>query len=213
MGHGSRLDLYDPLVRITVRERRFKRRLLAAAALASGSRVLDLGCGTGTLAVMAKRRAPRAWVAGIDADPAAITLARRKAMRHGLAIDFVLGLGQALPFSDRSFDRVLSTLFFHHLTHAGKQAALSEIWRVLKPGGQLHLADFGRPANAFMQAGFSLVRKFDGMEATEDNAAGRLPEMIRAAGLAQIHETASYSTLFGTIRLYAAMASAGTSLR
>jgi ubiquinone/menaquinone biosynthesis C-methylase UbiE len=210
MGHGSRLDIYDPLVRFTVRERRFKKRLLAAAAIQNGFHVLDLGCGTGTLAVMLKRSEPRARVAGIDADPAAIALARRKAARHGVAIDFLLGLGQALPFRDHSFDRVLSTLFFHHLTHLGKRTAFSEILRVLKPGGELHLADFGRPANALMRAGFSLVRKFDGMESTEDNAGGRLPAMIREAGLEQVHETASYSTLFGTIRLYAATGPAGS---
>jgi ubiquinone/menaquinone biosynthesis C-methylase UbiE len=213
MGHSSRLDLYDPLVRFTVRERRFKRRLLAVAAIQNGFHVLDLGCGTGTLAVMLKRGVPRARVAGIDADPAAIALAQRKAARHGMAIDFLLGLGQALPFRDRSFDRVLSTLFFHHLTHAGKRAAFSEILRILKPGGELHLADFGRPANALMRAGFSLVRKFDGMETTEDNADGRLPAMIGEAGLEQVLETASYSILFGTIRLYAATAPAGGVLR
>lgn len=204
MGRCSRLELYDPLVRVTVRERRFKARLLAAAAIRPGFRVLDLGCGTGTLAVMAKRSVPGAIVVGIDADPTAIRLARQKAAREAVSIDLHLGFAQHLPYRDRCFDRVLSTLFFHHLTHAGKREALEEVARVLAPGGELHAADFGLPANRLMRAAFSLVRKFEGAEATQDNVEGRLPEMIARAGLANVRETRRYSTVFGTIRLHAA---------
>ena len=202
MGHSSRLDLYDPLVRFTVRERRFKSRLLSAAAIRPGYQVLDVGCGTGTLAILARRAVPAARVVGMDADPAAIEIARRKTVRLALSIPLHIGLAQQLPYSDQSFDCVLSTLFFHHLTHAGKLAALSEIVRVLKPGGELHLADFGRPANWLMRAGFSLLQKFDGTETTEDNVEGRLPEMISRSGFAGVRETASFSTVLGTIRLY-----------
>ncbi|HVB34725.1 MAG TPA: methyltransferase domain-containing protein [Patescibacteria group bacterium] len=209
MGHSSRLDLYDPLVRATVRERRFKARLLAMAALRPGFRVLDMGCGTGTLAIMAKRAAPQASIAGIDADPAAIAIARKKAAREALPIEFHVGMAQQLPYRDRSFDRVLSTLFFHHLPHSGKQAALAEIARVLAPGGEAHVADFGLPANRLMLACFSLIRKLDGMETTEDNVMGRLPEMISQAGLASVRETARYSTVLGTIRLYRAASPRG----
>jgi ubiquinone/menaquinone biosynthesis C-methylase UbiE len=204
MGHSSRMDLYDPLVRFGVRERRFKRRLLASAALLPGFRVLDLGCGTGTLALMAKRAVPGARVIGIDAFSAAIEIAKRKAAREGIPVEFHLGWAQQLPYRDGGFDRVLSTLLFHHLPHRGKIEALAEIARVLARGGELHIADFGRPANWLMRAGFSLVRKFDGMETTEDNVTGQLPEMIRLAGFANPRETASYSTVVGTIRLYSA---------
>lgn len=204
MGRSSRLDLYDPLVRITVRERRFKSRLLAASAVQPGFRVLDLGCGTGTLALMVKRAVPAAFICGMDADPRAIDIARNKALREAIPIEFQIGLAQQLPYRDRRFDRVLSTLFLHHLSHEGKRAAFAEIARVLKPGGELHLADFALPANPLMRACFSLVRKFDGMETTEDNVLGRLPEMIRSSGLKDVRETARYSTVLGTIRLYAA---------
>lgn len=205
MGHFSRLDLYDPLVRVAVRERRFKRRLLAAAALRPGFRVLDLGCGTGTLALMAKRAEPRARVVALDGDPAAIRQAQRKIVREGALVTLHLGFAQQLPYPDRCFDRVLSTLLLHHLSHDGKLAALGEVARVLAPAGELHLADFDRPANWLMRAGFSLVRKFEGMENTEDNAHGRLPEMFLNAGLREVRETARFSTLFGTLRLYAAL--------
>jgi len=204
LGHCSRLELYDPLIRLTVRELRFKRRLLAEAALRPGFRVLDLGCGTGTLAVMAKRAEPGAIVFGVDGDPAAIDLARRKVAREKTDVQLHLALAQQLPYPDRSFDRVLSTLVLHHLSHDGKLAALREVARVLAPAGELHLADFGRPANWLARAGFSLVRKFEGMENTEDNARGLLERMMASAGLAEIRETASFATLFGTLRLYAA---------
>lgn len=204
MGSTSRLDLYDPLVRVVVRERRFKARLLAGAALRPGMRVLDLGCGTGTLAIMAQRAVPGVSIVAVDADPAAIEIARRKAAREAVSIEFHIGMAQQLPYRSRSFDRVLSTLLFHHLPHAGKLAALGETARVLAPGGEIHLADFGLPANPLMRVCFSLVRKVDGMETTEDNVMGRLPEMIRSAGFEKIRETARYSTVAGTIRLYAA---------
>jgi ubiquinone/menaquinone biosynthesis C-methylase UbiE len=204
LGHCSRLELYDPLIRVTVRERRFKRRLLAEAALRPGFRVLDLGCGTGTLAVMAKRAEPGASIFAVDGDPAAIDLARRKILRKGVEVRLHLALAQQLPYPDRFFDRILSTLVLHHLSHDGKLAALREVARVLAPAGELHLADFGRPANWLARAGFSLVRKFEGMENTEDNARGLLEELMAGAGLAVTRETASFATLFGTLRLYAA---------
>ncbi len=208
MGHFSRIDLYDPVVRFAVRERRIKRRLLAAAALQPGFRVLDLGCGTGTLALMAKRAEPGATIVAVDGDRAALELAQGKIARAQARIALHLAFAQQLPYPDRSFHRVLSTLLFHHLYPDGKAAALGEAARVLKPSGELHLADFSRPANALMRSGFALVRKFEGMENTEDNLLGRLPAMMAEAGLREVRETASYSTLFGTVRLYAASAPA-----
>jgi ubiquinone/menaquinone biosynthesis C-methylase UbiE len=206
LGRCSRLELYDPLIRLTVRERRFKSRLVAQAALRPGFRVLDLGCGTGTLVVMAKRAEPGAVLFGVDGDPAAIELARRKVLREKIDAHFQLALAQELPYRDGCFDRVVSTLVLHHLSHEGKVAALGEVARVLAPSGELHLADFGRPANGLASAGFSLVRKFEGMENTEDNVQGRLEELMAGVGLGAVRETASFATIFGTLRLYAARA-------
>lgn len=208
LGRCSRLELYDPLIRFTVRERRFKRRLLEEAALRPGFRVLDLGCGTGTLLVMAKRTEPGALLCGVDGDRSAVDMAKRKILREKIDAHLQVALAQELPYPDRSFDRVLSSLVLHHLSHRGKLAALGEIARVLAPGGELHLADFGRPANAVARAGFALVRRFEGMENTADNAEGHLEEMMAHAGLAQVCETARFGTIFGTLCLYAARARA-----
>ncbi len=206
MGHFSRLDLYDPLVRIAVRELRFKRRLLVHAAIQPGFRVLDLGCGTGTLALMAKRSQPGATIVALDGDAQALDLAHAKIAEAGVQIALHHAFAQQLPYPDAVFDRVLSTLLLHHLSPRGKAAALAEAGRVLRPGGELHVGDFGRPANWLMRAGFSLVQKFEGKEYTEENGSGRLPELMSNAGLRQVRETASFSTAFGTLRLYTALA-------
>ena len=115
---GRLTGVYDPVVRTTTREAEFKRRLLAQAGLKSGQRILDLGCGTGTLAVQAKLSEPAAEVVGLDGDPEVLDRARRKAEAAGAEVEFDEGLSTELPYEGDSFDLVLVTLFFHHLTGA-----------------------------------------------------------------------------------------------
>src|SRR5581483_15501 len=131
--------LYDPVVRATTREREFKARLLRQASLGSGQRVLDLGCGTGTLAIEAKLAEPGLEVVGLDGDPEVLERARAKAGDAGVTIQFDEGLSTDPPYDDGSFDLVLATLFFHHLTRVDKLLTAREIARVLRPGGRLHV--------------------------------------------------------------------------
>ncbi len=107
--------------------------------------MLDVGCGTGTLAIEVARRVGRAGrVAGVDPGIQQIARARSKAARRNLPIDFQIGVIEHLPFSDQTFDVVLSTLMMHHLPDSLKRQGLAEIARVLKPGGRLVIADFKR---------------------------------------------------------------------
>jgi len=198
--------VYDPLIRRTTRESTHKRALLEQARLAPGQRVLDLGCGTGTLAVMAKRAHPAIDVIGLDGDPEILQLAESKARAAGMAARFDHGLSTALPYPDGSMDRVLSTLFFHHLSGEDKRRTIGEIARVLRPGGELHVADWGRPQDPAMWALSQSVRLFDGFERTSANLGGVLPELFEAGGLAGPRETKRYRTLFGTLALYSAAA-------
>lgn len=204
LGHRWLTPAYDAVVRLTTRERRFKRALLAQAGLQPGQDVLDLACGTGTLAVWAQQAAPGARVQGVDGDPAVLERARTKAEAAGLPISFRHGLAQALPHADASFDRVLSSLFFHHLDRAGKQSALAEAFRVLRPGGELHVADWGQAANPLMRLAFYGIQLLDGFPNTADNVEGRLPGLIRDAGFGGVAETARLSTMWGTLSLYRA---------
>jgi ubiquinone/menaquinone biosynthesis C-methylase UbiE len=195
---------FDAVVRLTSRETAFKEALLVQAAVAPGQRVLDLGCGTGTLAILVKQRQPEAQVLGLDADAEILELAQRKADRAGIEIEFARGLADQLPAADASYDRVVSTLFFHHLASATKQAVLGEIARVLKPGGQLHVADWTEPADPLQAALSWQVRLFDGRKPTEENFTGQLPKLIAGAGLSDVRETRLLRTPLGTIGLISA---------
>jgi len=129
------------------RERALRERLVDLARLQPGETVLDVGCGTGSLAVTAKRRVGAAGVVrGIDASPEMIEHARTKAARAGIDVSFDLGRAEALPCPDGSVDVVLSTLMMHHLPRAVREAFAAEIHRVLKPSGRVLVVDFEPPA-------------------------------------------------------------------
>ncbi|MBM2831232.1 MAG: Type 11 methyltransferase [Dehalococcoidia bacterium] len=191
--YGWLTPFYDPFIRWTTREMVFKRRLIEQARIESGHRVLDLGCGTATLTMRIKKAHPDAVVTGLDGDPRILEIARAKVSRTGLDITLDHGNG--------SFDRVLSSLLFHHLTRENKQRTLKEVFRVLRPGGELHMADLGRPHNAFTYTLSLLMQRF---EVTYDNIRGLLPGIIQEAGFDRVEATARYTTIFGTICLYRA---------
>jgi ubiquinone/menaquinone biosynthesis C-methylase UbiE len=197
-------SIYDPVVRLTTREATFKDCLLRQAALRPGEAVLDVGCGTGTLAITALAHEPGASVTGLDADDRILTIARCKAAQAGVAIRFEHALADRMPFSDARFDVVLSSLFFHHLESGTKRATLQEIVRVLKPGGRLSVADWGAPQNVLMRAAFQSIRLLDGYATTADSIAGRLPQMMTEAGFQAVENTCNFATVFGTLALYQA---------
>lgn len=202
LGRAWLTSLYDPVVRWTTRERTFKTQLVTQADIRAGDRVLDLGCGTATLAILIKSRCPGATVVGLDGDPQVLRIAAEKVRAAGVEVDLEHALVDRLPHADGSFDRVVSSLVFHHLSSDMKRRALTEALRVLRPGGQLHIADWGRPQDWVMRGAFALVQVFDGRATTEDNVAGRLPDMIAGAGFADVRETARLRTPLGTMSLY-----------
>lgn len=191
--------LYDPLLRWGMREETFKNRLIEYADITPNARVLDLGCGTGTLTILVKQRQPAAEVVGFDGDPQVLEIARAKAGQQGVNISFDQGMAYQLPYPNNSFDRVLSSLVLHHLTTQDRVRALSEVKRVLKPGGEFWMVDFGKPHNAFAYI-ISLVMR--NLERTKDLIDGLLPEQIQRAGFQDVKAVTRFMTLFGTIVLY-----------
>jgi len=152
--YGWLTSLYDPLLRWTIRESTFKRQLVEQARIEGGHRVLDLGCGTATLTLLIKQLHPEAEVVGLDGYDKVLGIAHRKVSMSGLDIKLKKGLAYRIDFPDNSFDRVLSSLLFHHLTSNNKHRALAEIHRILKLGGELHVADWGKAQNALMRSAF-----------------------------------------------------------
>ena len=179
-----RARFYDPLGAILMlgRGRALRERTIALAHIVLGERVLEVGCGTGEIALRAKTRTgPRGSVAGIDPSPEMIAVARQKAARANLDVDYRVASVEALPFADATFDVVLSSLMMHHLPEEMKPRALAEIRRVLKPGGRLLIVDFQDPTSRLgrLQPVWLLHRRIPRI--LQD-----LPGLLEAAGFAGV---------------------------
>lgn len=199
---GWLTGLYDPVIRWTMREDLFKPCLVKQVGMQPGHRVLDLGCGTATLTILLKQHQPQSTVVGLDGDPVVLACAREKAAAAGIDISFDEGMAYQLPYPDRSFDRVVASLLLHHLTLDDKRRALRETARVLKPSGELHIADYGRP-HTFLMACVSLIVRW--LEEAYEHVNGMVPGLIREAGFTHVEETSRYTTAFGTLVLIRAV--------
>lgn len=152
-GTDRLLPYYDAVTRL-MGARRVHRRLVELARTPAGAQVLDIGCGTGNLTILARRAQPDAEFTGSDPDPLALARATQKA--EGLGIRFERGYAQRLPYPDESFDLVFSALMLHHLDGDTRAGAIREVRRVLRPGGLLYLADIHGPdPELFAGAGFT----------------------------------------------------------
>lgn len=199
LGIGSLTPFFDDLQKWGAKEETFKPLLINQAKIQANFRVLDLGCGTGTLTLLAKKTQPKAIVIGIDIDPNILGIAKSKAAQANLHVRFDHGTAFNLPYPDGSFDRIISSLVLHHLTRENKLKALKEALRVLKRNGELHIADIGKPQNALMRLPAVIMRR---LEETEDNVKGLIPNMLKSAGFVGVEETSKLMTMFGTVSLY-----------
>lgn len=153
------------------------------AAISKGEAILDVGCGSGSLTLLAAARAgTEGRVAGIDASPEMIEVARGKATKRGLAVDFTVAPIEALPFAGGEFDVVLSSLMLHHLPDDVKALGLKEVRRVLKPGGRLLAVDL-----AGAHGPLSRIMGLFGHKMPRDYAE-RLKSAMTSAGFANAEE-------------------------
>lgn len=176
---------YDLLVWLLLfgRERAFRERLVQLARLAPGETVLDVGCGTGSLAIAAQRQVGAAGsVTGLDASPELIARARRKAARAGVDARFTVGVVEALPYPAAAFDVVLSTLMLHHLPAAAREQCAHQMRRVLKPGGRALVVDFAAPANG---RGRGIIARFHGHGGVPPDT---IVALLRGAGLEVVEQ-------------------------
>lgn len=204
--YESLTRFYDPVLRATLKEDRFKRMLVEQAALRPGHRVLDVGCGTATLTILLKQACAEAEVTGLDGDAKVLDLARTKIEAAGLDIALKQGLGSEAPFPPASFDRIVSSLVFHHLTTEEKRRTLKRVRELLKSGGEVHIADWGKAQNPAMRLAFLAVQLLDGFATTTDNVRGFLPTLMTDAGFRAVEETHREMTVFGTLSLYRGLA-------
>jgi ubiquinone/menaquinone biosynthesis C-methylase UbiE len=181
--------------------RRALRPLVAQAELEPHHSVLDIGCGTGTLAILIKELHPTVEVTGVDPDPRALARATRKAGRAGVAAAFDRGFADAMQYADGTFDRVFSSMMFHHLPKEQKSQVLGEVRRVLKPGGRLEFLDFAGGTH------HGLAQALHGRKASA-SANDHLLERMRDAGLVDAIRTATQGTFAGAIAYYQASAPA-----
>ena len=194
-GRDILLPLYDPLTKLLGADRA-RRKLFEQASVQPGHRILDIGCGTGTFAVAIKRWLPTAEVVGLDPDPKALARSHRKAKANGVSIRFDQGFADALPYANASFDRVFSTLMFHHLPQDAKVAALREVRRVLKPGGSLQLLDIVEPGR---HGHNPLPRWLHSSQPMRENTQERILGWMSEAGLLEPRAVRAEQQLFGTI--------------
>lgn len=201
-GKHWRLPFYDLLTRLLGADAA-RVPLAEQAALRPGDRALEIGCGTGGLLLLLKRMQPGAEVVGLDPDPAALALARRKAGRAGVSLRLDEGFADALPYPDGAFDRVLSCFMFHHLSREVKGAALREARRVLEPGGRFHMVDFAGPRGA--DRGF-LARRIHANTHLKDNDEDRVLAFLHDAGLENPAVLARRRSHGGSVAYYQASA-------
>ncbi|HTM26946.1 MAG TPA: class I SAM-dependent methyltransferase [Vicinamibacterales bacterium] len=197
-GHDVFLPFYDPIMRLFGGHAAL-RRLIDQAALRPRCAVLDVGCGTGTLAVLIGRVHPGVDVIGVDPDPKALARAERKAARARVAVRFERAFADALPFADGAFDRVFSSMMFHHVPKEDKAGALADIRRVIRPGGRLEFLDLAGGSHGM------LARLIHGTHVSAGpDPDDRLINRMRESGFVDAKRIAVHGTIVGPIAFYQA---------
>ena len=196
---------YDFVVGAVTQTGMISKQLIQQAQIDTGHHVLDLACGTGTLVILIKQCFPTVNVTGVDCDEKILSIAQRKANQADVTIQFDHAFAEKLPYPDASFDRIVSSLFFHHLTWDNKKSTANEVYRTLKPQGELHVADWGQASSLLMRGLFIPVQLIDGFNNTQDNVSGKLVELFKQAGFAKVVQQQSFNTVFGTMTLYSAV--------
>lgn len=206
LGKSGSLDRYDAAIALMTREKRWRSDLLCFAEPQPGERIVDIGCGTGTFAIALKQAAPESMVLGVDPDPAVLEIARAKAKVAEAEIQWFEAMGDELDGIDalRQCDKIVSSLVLHQCPMDVKKAIAAQMFRLLRPGGTLFIADYGEQRSLLMRMLFRQIQLLDGFEYTEPNAKGCVPVILKAAGFEAVEEMRVIPTPTGSISIYGA---------
>jgi ubiquinone/menaquinone biosynthesis C-methylase UbiE len=206
LGKAGNIDRYDGVVALMTREKRWKGEFVRLIAPRAGETIVDIGCGTGTLAIALGEAEPGCLICGVDPDPAILEIARRKADAAGARIQWFEAMGDALDKIEplQRCDRIVSSLVLHQCPMTVKEAIVRQMWRLLKPDGELFIADYGEQRTLLMRTLFRQVQMIDGFELTEPNARGCVPLILCEAGFREVEEVRVIQTPTGSISLYRA---------
>ena len=206
LGKSGSLDRYDAAIALMTREKRWRSDLLRFAEPRPGERIVDIGCGTGTFAIALKQAAPESIVLAVDPDPAVLEIARAKAEVADAEIRWFEAMGDELDGIDalRQCDKIVSSLVLHQCPMAVKEAIAAQMFRLLRPGGTLFIADYGEQRSLLMRMLFRQIQLLDGFEYTEPNANGCVPVILKAAGFEAVEEMKVIPTPTGSISIYRA---------
>lgn len=204
LGYNWLTDFYDLAIKLTMPETKFRNKLIDELDPKNNENILEFGFGTGQNIVLAIQRNNLANFNGVDIDQKVKVIAEHKINKLGLKANLELYDGKVFPYENNSFDKVFSSLVFHQLDRETKLQCLKEIYRVLKPNGQLVIGDLGRARTILMRIAFYTVQILDGFETTNDNVNGLLPNFIKDAGFTDVEETSFLNTKIGTYSYYKA---------
>ncbi|MGE3712878.1 MAG: class I SAM-dependent methyltransferase [Hyphomicrobiaceae bacterium] len=202
LGWRSLTPLYDPIVRIVTREATWRSAFLAQISPRSDEVILDVGCGTGSLAILLKQSAPGAHIVGLDPDTDILERAAAKAKQAGVEIEWRQGFARDAGQNPGAFDKTVSSLVFHQVPVAEKQAGIDAMIAGTKPSGEVHIADFAAQRSRFMRAAFGVVGRVDGSVNTQPNADGAIERILSGVSPEASIPTAIFRTPLGEISLF-----------
>lgn len=194
---------YDHAIRLLTREQTWRGALLRQVGPRAGETILDVGCGTGTFAIMLKRAAPQARIVAIDPDPQVLAIAAEKASQAGIAIEWRQGFAHDAATVAGRVDKAVSSLVFHQVPLDGKCEGVAAMFAALRPGGEVHIADYARQRSRLMRTLFrSTVQMIDGVADTQPNLDGALEDILASHDASAAVPISVIPTFTGAISLF-----------